>query len=77
MNSKGSASKRTNEQMGLCQTKDLLHSKGKSPDSRDSPQNGRKSLTPTYPIRIEYPESTGNSKSQPPKNQHPDEEMGI
>jgi hypothetical protein len=34
--------------MGLYQTKKLLHSKGKSLDSRDSPQNGRKSASYSY-----------------------------
>jgi hypothetical protein len=36
-----------------------------SPDSRDSPQYGRKSLPATHPTRVYYPESTGNSKTQP------------
>jgi hypothetical protein len=37
-NSKGLASKKKNEKIGVNQTKELLHSKGnQSPNSRDSP----------------------------------------
>jgi hypothetical protein len=35
-NSKGSASKRKNEQMGLHQTKELLHSKGNSDQTQET-----------------------------------------
>jgi hypothetical protein len=35
-NSKGSASKRNNEQMGLHQTKELLHSKGNSHQTQET-----------------------------------------
>jgi hypothetical protein len=42
--SKDSASKRNNEQISAKQRK-------QSPDSRDSPQNGRKSLPATHLIR--------------------------
>jgi hypothetical protein len=45
--------------MGLHQPKEHLHSKGKSPDSRDSPQNGRKYLAVILPVRDYY---TGNKK---------------
>jgi hypothetical protein len=54
-----------NEQMGLHQTKELLHSKGKSPDSRDSPQNGIKSLAATHPTRVSS--NKGDSKNSIPK----------
>jgi hypothetical protein len=42
-----------------------------SPDGRDGPQNGRKSLPATHPIRDLYPESTGNSKNSAPKESTP------
>jgi hypothetical protein len=53
--------------MDLHQPEKLLHSKRKSLDSRDSPQNGRKSLLAIHTIRDKYPESTGNSKNSASK----------
>jgi hypothetical protein len=51
-NSKGLASKRNNEQMGLHQTKELLHSKGNSHQTQETAeQNRRKSLPDTHLIR--------------------------
>jgi hypothetical protein len=43
---------RKNEQMGLHQTKEAsIQQKKQSLDSRDSPQNGRKSLPATHLVR--------------------------
>jgi hypothetical protein len=47
---KGSASMKSNEQMGLHQ-KASAQQRKQLPDSRDSPQNGRKSLPATHLIR--------------------------
>jgi hypothetical protein len=43
-NLKGSASKRKNEQMGLHQTKELLHSKGNSHQTQETAQRMREDL---------------------------------
>jgi hypothetical protein len=68
------------EAMNKCdciKLKSFCTAKGTVTDSRDSPQNGRKSLPATHLISDQYPESTGNSKTQPPNNQHPSEERGT
>jgi hypothetical protein len=49
----------------------------KSPDLRDSLENGRKSLPATYLIRVHIQKLQGTQKPQPLKNQHPSEEMGM
>jgi hypothetical protein len=51
-NSKGSASKRNNEQMRLHQTKELLHSKRNRHHTQEAAhKNGRKSLPATNQVR--------------------------
>jgi hypothetical protein len=54
----------------FCTAKEMAQ----SPDSRDSSQNGRKSLPATHPIR-DYLQ--GTQKTKPLKNQHPKEEIGT
>jgi hypothetical protein len=51
--------------------KNFCTQRKQSPDSRDSPQNGRKSLPVTHLIRDQYPESMGNSKNSAPKELTP------
>jgi hypothetical protein len=46
-------------------------------DLRDYSQNGRKSLPVIHVIKELYTESIGCAKSQHPKIQQPNEEMGI
>jgi hypothetical protein len=51
-NLKGSAPKRKNEQMGLHQTKELLHSKGNNHQTQEiAHRMGEKSLSAPHPIR--------------------------
>jgi hypothetical protein len=64
-----------NEQMGLHQTKELLHSESNSHCTQESLQNRRKPLPTIYLMRDYCPESTGNSKNSNPKDQIPNEEM--
>jgi hypothetical protein len=57
--------------MGLHQTKKLLRSKRNS----HCPQDGRKSLPARLGTNIQNLQET--QKTEPPKNQHPSEEMGT
>jgi hypothetical protein len=79
-NLKGSASKRNNEQMGLRQTKELLHSKGNSHQIQETAHRMGKNLCQLliwYKGLISRIYRELKKKSQPPKNQHPNEEMGT
>jgi hypothetical protein len=62
------------EAMNKCdciKLKSFCTAKGTVTDSRDSPQNGRKSLPATHLISDQYPESTGNSKNSASKQSTP------
>jgi hypothetical protein len=69
--------KRKNEQMGMYQTKEFLHSKRNSYWIKDNAHNGRKYLPATHPISNYIPKSTRNSIKPTPKESTSSEEMGT
>jgi hypothetical protein len=77
-NSKGSASKRNNEQMGLHQTKSFCTAKETVTRLKRQSTEWEKNLYQLF-IRsgTNIQNLQGTQKAQPPKNQHPSEEIGT
>jgi hypothetical protein len=64
--------------MGLHQTEEFLHIKENSHQTQVTAcRKGEKSLPDTHTTGINIQNLQGTQKTQPPKNQHPNEEMGT